>query len=187
MKQKKAFQMQYTEEFRPDFVDPIPEPRELVKRLMLATAIVIDGYLDQEPEAHHPWLENCFLAPEAGIIIAGTGCRRPLLLREVGHVADAVSRDAIIVRSTDQPRPHLATFDVKIAGMSRMLCGYFLWRPQPSGDAYLIPSVGDGPHVRLDRKGMELVNEPPFDDEVERYRGIQWGSELLSVASTGWL
>jgi hypothetical protein len=74
-------------ELVPDFyVDPIPEPHVQVRRLMLATSLLIDGHLDKEPERFHPHLRNCFIAPQAGIVIAGTRCPRPMMAREVANV-----------------------------------------------------------------------------------------------------
>jgi len=165
-------------------LDPIPPQCVQVRRLMLATTYLVDGMVETMPEKWHPALENSLVMPLAGIIVAGTRCSRPLLTREVRDIAKAVERNAIIVRAADTAAH--ATFDVVLHGVERPFCGYRLWMPQPVGCAWLIPTAGEKTYVRLDLLGLEVTSTAPFCDEVERYRGLRFGSEFLSVAVQGW-
>jgi hypothetical protein len=165
-------------------LDPIPLPSIQVKRLMLATAYLVDGMVETMPEKWHPALEHSLVMPIAGVIVAGTRCARPILLREVRDIVKAVERDAIIVRATD--RTAHATFDIVLNGVERPLCAYRLWMAQPNGCAWLVPGAGEATFVRLDPLGLELTSMPPFSTEVERYRGCKFGSDFLSVAVKGW-
>lgn len=172
-------------ELRPAWVDPLPAGRGQTRRMMLATATLIDGYVDTNPGRFHPYLANTYLMADARLLIAGTRCRRPLYLREFADVCRPSGLDGLIVRLQDESGSAVS-FDVKPAGDDRMLCAYRLWMPQPSGAAWLVPSMGEGPFVRLDPLGIELVIEPPFSCEIERYRGLKFGAEFMSVAATGW-
>lgn len=108
------------------------------------------------------------------------------MLPEFADVSRAAGLDGIIVRLLDE-RVSVATFDIKQAGNDRMLCVYRLWMPQPNGAAWLVPTAGqDGPYVRLDGLGLEFVDRPPFDDEIDRYRGCRFGAEFMAVATQGW-
>lgn len=167
------------------FLDRIPEPNDQVRRLMLATAMLIDGFLDESPEHFHPSLHNTFLAPQAGIIIAGTRCPRPLLTREIVNVAKAVERDAIVVRLGDEHGGR-ETFDIHQYGNPAMMMRYCLWMPQPTGAAWLIPTAGEDAFVRFDPHGFDVTDRPPFADCYDRHRGMVWASEFLSVANKGW-
>jgi hypothetical protein len=177
--------MVFQTDLRPAFVDPIPEPRVQIGRLMLATALLIDGVLDTNPARFQPYLANTYLMPDAHLLIGGTLCRRPLVLREFGDVCHAAALDGILVRLRDE-RVSSATFDIKPAGDDRILCVYQLWMPQPSGAAWLVPTGGDAPFVRLDPLGLEFSDQAPFDCEIERHRGCKFGAEFLSVAVQGW-
>lgn len=173
-------------EFVPGLIlDPIPEPFIQVRRLMLATSMLIEGCLDTEPEHFHPHLRNCFLAPQAGIIIAGTRCARPLMTREIVNVGKAVERDALIVRLGDDAGGRV-TFDIHQSGNPKMMLAYRLWMPQPVGPAWLVPTAGEGAFVRFDPDGLDVGNEAPFADCFDRQRGLVWASEFLAVATKGW-
>lgn len=174
-------------EFVPGLVvDPIPEPFIQVRRLMMATSMLIDGYVETKPEHVHPHLRNCFLAPQAGIIIAGTRCARPLLTREIINVGKAVERDAIVVRLGDDRDGDHVTFDVHPYGSDERMLGYRLWMPQPVGPAWLIPTAGEATFVRFDPHGIDISDEQPFADCFDRQRGLVWASQFMSVATKGW-
>jgi len=165
-------------------LDPIPEPPLQIRRLMLAMGTILDGFIDQEPQYWHPALLHSMVVPGADIVLAGTRCRRPLVCREVGNVARAVDRDAIIVRAAEEPKH--ATFDVLLRHIDRPFLGYRLWLRQPLGSAWLVPSGGERTFIRFDGLGLELSSEAPFDDEVDLYRGLKAAGEYLSVAVRGW-
>ena len=148
--------MVYQSDLRPAFVAPIPEPREQAKRLMLATAVLVDGFLDQDPKRFQPYLENCFLMSGADLIIGGTFCGRPVMLREFADVCRASELDGILVRFPDEPEPARVTFDIKQAHNDRMLCVYRLWIEQPGG---MVEVGHDG-------------NGFSFDNETPRHRAL---------------
>jgi hypothetical protein len=151
---------------------------------MLATSLVVDGPLETAPERFDPALANCLYMPQASLLVAGTGCGRPLLLREAAAISAAACLDVLVVR-TDEDLDQ-ATFDVKVTGESRLLCTYRMWMPRPSEAAWLIPPAGGERFVRLTSLGLELRNQAPFADPDERRIGLVRGDEFLSVAVKGW-
>lgn len=165
-------------------LDPIPEPPLQIRRLMLALGTILDGYIEQDPQYWHPALLHSMVVPGADIVLAGTRCRRPLVTREVGNIARAVDRDAIIVRAAEEPKH--ATFDVLLRHINRPFLGYRLWLRQPLGSAWLVPTGAERSFIRLDGLGLELSLDAPFDDEVDLHRGLEAGGEYLSVAVRGW-
>ncbi len=165
-------------------LDPIPEPPVQIRRLMLAIGTILDGFIDQDPQYWHPALLHSMVVPGADIVLAGTRCRRPLVTREVGNIARAVDRDAIIVRAAEEAKH--ATFDVLLRHVERPFMGYRLWIRQPLGSAWLVPTGGERTFLRLDGLGLELSPEAPFEDEIDAYRGLKAGAEYLSIAVQGW-
>ena len=163
---------------------PIPPVPEQLQRLMLATTLMIDGHVEPMPERWHPALENSLVMPLAGLIVVGTRCARPLMIREIQNIANAVGRHAIIVRASDTPKH--ATFDAILHGVNKPFLGYRLWIAPLSGSTWLVPSAGESTHIRLGTFGLEVINQPPFLDEMERHRGVQHAAQLLSVAVQGW-
>jgi hypothetical protein len=177
--------MNYQPVLRPGApLDPIPEPRTVVRRLMLATSLVVDGPLETKPERFDPHLSNCLYMPQASLLIAGTGCERPLLLREAANLSAAAGLNVLIVR-TDSNLDRV-TFDFQGVGEERVLCAYRMWMPRPSEAAWLIPSTGEGRYLRLTPLGLEAIDRPPFSDPGERHLGLIRGQEFLSVAVKGW-
>lgn len=168
------------------FVDPIPEPHIQVRRLMLATSVLIDGRLDTEPEALHPNLRNCFFAPDARVVIAGTRCPRPLMLPELVDISNVVKCDAIVVRLGDPTKTGDVTFDIHVFGAGQADVAYRLWMPQPTGTAWLVPTAGEERFIRLDPAGFDVGDDAPFSDACDRHRGLAWASEFLGVATKGW-
>jgi hypothetical protein len=124
------------------------------------------------------------VVPGADIVLAGTRTRRPLVCREVANIARAVDRDAIIVRTAEEPKH--ATFDVLLRHIDRPFLGYRLWLRQPLSSAWLVPSGGERTYIQLDGLGLELSPQAPFDDEVDLYRGLKAAGEYLSIAVKGW-
>jgi hypothetical protein len=175
----------YQTDFRPAWVEPIPAPRIQIQRMMLATAMCVDGFVDCDPGRLQRYLSGTYLMPDAHLLLAGTLCRRPLVIREFADVCRAADLDGIIVRLLDE-RVSAVTFDVMQARSDRMLCVYRLWLSQPAGAAWLVPTVGEGPYVRVDPLGLEFAAEPPFSCEVDRYRGCRFGAEFMAIATQGW-
>ena len=172
-------------DLRPAFVEPIPEPRVQIQRMMLAASMLIDGSVDTNPGRFQRYLANTFLMPHAAVVIGGTICRRPLVLREFADVCRPSGLDGILVRLPDEPTSAV-TFDVKVAGDDRMLCAYRLWMPQPSGAAWLVPSAGSAPYVRFDPVGIELGDVAPFSSDSDRDAGCKFGAEFIAIATKGW-
>lgn len=163
---------------------PVPEPRTVVRRLMLATSLIVDGPLETKPERFDPRLANCLYMPQASLLIVGTGCGRPLALREAAAVSAAASLDVLVVRTGNDPDQ--VTFDLKVAGENGLLCAYRMWMPRPSETAWLIPTAGEERFVRLTPLGLEVRDQAPFADPDERRIGLVRGDEFLSVAVKGW-
>lgn len=177
--------MVFLSDLRPALVNPIPAGRLQIRRMMLATSLLIDGPVDQNPERLQPYLANTLLMPNAHLLIGGSLCRRPLVLREFANVCRAAQQDGVLVRLRHVDSADVS-FDVKIAGDDRMLCAYILWMPRLAESAWLIPTAGSLPSVRLDPSGLEISDLPPFDCAAEKARGIQHASEYLSIALLGW-
>lgn len=165
-------------------LDPIPPAPEQLRRLMLATTIMVDGHVEPMPERWHPALENSLVMPLAGLILVGTRCVRPLMIREIQNIVNAVGRDALIVRASDTPKH--ATYDVLLQGVNKPFLGYRLWIAPLSGSTWLVPSAGETTHIRLGTFGLEVITQAPFLDEIERHRGLVHANELLCVAAQGW-
>lgn len=170
---------------RPGFpVDPIPAPREKARRLMLAASMAIEGLVDTTPHGIDPRLANCLYMSQADLIIVGTACSRPLLLREAADISAAAGKDVLIVRADEGPA--YASFDVKRAGPEKVLYAYRMWMLRPSEAAWLVPVAGKGGHVRLSPLGLELHGAAPFATDWERRKGLAHAREFLSVAVQGW-
>jgi len=165
-------------------VDPMPAPRERVRFLMQATALVVEGFVDAQPERFDARLANCLLMNHAELLIAGTACRRPLLLREAMNASAASGLDVLIVRGDDNLPT--ASFDLKKADVDDLLCAYRMWMPRPSEAAWLIPTAGESRYVRITPLGLEVHDRAPFADIAERRIGLIRGAEFLSVAVQGW-
>lgn len=177
--------MNYQPYLRPNFpVEPVPEPRAKVKRLMIATSVVIEGLVDHQPGRTDPRLANCLYMNQAGVIIAGTACRRPMMLREAADISAAADQDVLVVRPDESTA--YATFDLKRADFDTMLCGYRMWMTWPSESAWLIPTAGEMEHVRMTPVGLEVHDKAPFANDWERRKGLAHATEFLSVAVQGW-
>ena len=177
--------MNYQPMLRPGIqLDPVPEPRTRVRRLMLAISLVVDGPLETKPERFNPALTNSLYMPQAGLLVVGTGCARPLLLREAAGISTAADLDVLLVRAGEDPDE--VTFDVQRNGERRADCAYRLWMPRPSEDAWLIPTAGEECFVRLTALGLEVTDAAPFEDADDRRIGLLRGDEFLSVAVKGW-
>lgn len=177
--------MNYQPVLRPGIpLEPVPEARTVVRRLMLATSLVVDGPLETKPERFDPRLANCLYMPHASLLITGTGCERPLLLREGSDLSAAADLNVLIVRTGNNL--DRVSFDFQGVGDDRVLCAYRMWMPRPSEAAWLIPSAGEERFLRLTPLGLEVVDQAPFADAGERRLGLIRGQEFLSVAVKGW-
>ncbi|WP_265587212.1 hypothetical protein [Sphingomicrobium arenosum] len=151
---------------------------------MLAIGMLIDGVVDQKPETFHPYLKHSVMLAEANVVVLGTSCQRPLLIREGLAVANAVTCDLVISRASDKPGH--ATFDAKLQGDDRLFLAYRVWISRPTGTAWLIPSAGEGPCIRLEQDGLKIEEDPPYLDWADKYRGLEFGAEILGIAVAGW-
>lgn len=182
---RKTYIMNYQPYLRPGFpIDRIPEPRVKLRRLMQATALAVEGLVDTRLGQVDPRLQHCLYMPQANLIIAGTGCRRPLLLREAADVSAAASCDVLVVRSEDNATQ--ATFDLKRAGVEGMSCTYRMWMARPSEAAWLLPTAGESLYFRITPLGLEVAECAPYEDATDRQIGLVRGAEFLSVAVQGW-
>lgn len=176
--------MNYQPYLRSGFpVDTIPEPREKVRLLMLSTSVVVEGLVDPKPCRTDPRLANCLYMNQASLIIMGTACRRPLMLREAADISAAADLDVLVVRQDEGEG--LASFDFKSVNHD-ILCAHRLWMPSLTGSAWLIPTVGEALAVRVTSMGLEVHARMPFADDGERQQGLARGRAYLSVAAQGW-
>lgn len=177
--------MNYQPNLRIGFpVDPIPQPRQSVRRYMLATSMLVDGPVNVQPDRIDGRLANTLLMTQAELFIVGTGCRRPLMLREAADLSTAASLDAIVVRTDDDGVR--ISFDVKKVSTDRMFTAYRLWMRGPAEAPYLIPTGGEMFFIRPTPFGLEVTTHPPFTTEVEKQVGLVHGAVYLSVATKGW-
>jgi hypothetical protein len=121
---------------------------------------------------------------QADLIIVGTACSPPLLLREAADISAAAGKDVLIVRADEGGA--YASFDVKRAGSRTVLCAYRMWMLRPSEAAWLVPIAGEGRYVRLSPLGMEVHDVAPFPTDWERRKGLAHAREFLSVAVQRW-
>lgn len=176
--------MNYQPQLQPRFdFEPVPEPRQKVRRLMQAFGLVVDGLIDQQPGTYNPHLSGCFYMSQASLLITGTACRRPLVLREAREIALASGLDAIVVRMDEEGD---ATFDIQLQHLEPLLCRYCLWMERPGETAWLVPSAGEPHFLSISPFGLELTAAAPFSSPEERSAGLDRGSEFLSVAVKGW-
>lgn len=165
-------------------VDVVPAPREKVPHLMIATALVVEGLINDRPGRTDARLTNSLYMSQASLIILGTACQRPLMLREAADVSLASELDVLVVRSGDRPRD--TSFDLKRAGGGDVLCAYRMWMGRPSAAAWLIPTAGEGPYVRVTPLGLQTEDAAPFDNDFDRRAGLARGRDFLSIPGQGW-
>lgn len=173
-------------QIRPTTVEPVPATRAQALRTMLSTAMAVDGYLETDPGRFAAHLQNCYLMPQADLLIAGTMCGRPLMTREFANVCEVGRHDGILVRLAGDPSSLVATFDVYQAGARTTHWAYRLWMCVPHGAAWLVPTAGEGVFVRLDPLGLEFCDAAPFVSDLDRARGLRHGSDYLAIATKGW-
>ena len=178
--------MGYQTHIRPTLVEPIPATRAQALRTMLSVSMLVDGVVDTDPGRFERHLGNCFLMPQAGLLLAGTLCRRPLVSREFAQVCAASQYDGILVRIIGDPSSPSVTFEIHQADIGATHWAYRLWMAMPSGPAWLVPSAGEGTFVRFHPLGLDFCDTAPFLCECERVRGLQHGNRYLSIATQGW-
>ena len=167
-------------------VDPIPEPRRIVKPLMQAVAMASGDQPLADARAESLVLANCLCLRRSRLVIAGTGCRRPLLLQEFGSVCDYAGRHGVIVRLGQDLDPANATFDIKIADREKMACAYRLWMDFAGSLAcWLTPTGDEHLNFRLDIDGLTPSIGAPFQNNYERCAGLVHGANFLALGVKG--
>lgn len=165
----------------------VPVPNRTVQNLMLATATAFGEVVETEPGRFDPLLEGCFVLTKTGILLAGTACRRPLVMPEFATLCAATGRDGIMVRACNVLEPGKSTFDVNLAGSSGTLAAYRLWLSDVAyGSAWLVPSTIEPSYIRVGEAGLEIHESPPFQCERHRGSGLARGARLLSLVGEGW-
>lgn len=166
-------------------LDPIPEPRRTARSLASAIALTIGGPVDDTPQRLHSSLRHGLLMEGARVFIVGTGCGRPLMQREACDISAAMSVDVVVARCGEAVSK--MTFDAKLLGEDRLVEGLRLWKDDPALGYWLVPALGAGPCLRLEPTGLGLANDPPFENEIERWRGLKYANEFLSTVVKGFL
>ena len=155
----------------------LPPTNQVVKNRMCALAGAIGGLVDPAPGARYPNLAGCLVMPYAGLLLAGTACRRPLLFPE-GDVLYAVTGlDVILVRH-DADRG--TTYDLRLNGQPGWLYRYQAW--QMEGDLWLVPDAGSTSSIRATAWGLEVCETLPFVNAAERQLGLNHPVSLPSFA-----
>ncbi|WP_191993014.1 hypothetical protein [Sphingomonas parva] len=144
----------------------IPVAGQVVRNRMCALVGAIGGLVDPMPGARDPVLAGCLMMPYAGIIVAGTPCRRPLLFPEGEALHSRTGFELILVRH-DADRG--TTYDIRLQCLSGWLCRYEAW--QMDGDLWLVPDAGATPAIRATPWGLEVGEAPPFASAAERALG----------------
>jgi hypothetical protein len=153
---------------RPIAAEPLlPPTNQVVKNRMCALAGAIGGLVDPAPGARDAKLAGCLLMPYAGLLLAGTSCRRPLLFPEGETLHTITGVDVILVRH-DADRG--TTYDLRLNGQTGWLCRYQAW--QMEGGLWLVPDAGTAPSVRTTAWGLEVGDQPPFADSAEHGLGL---------------
>ncbi|MEW9853900.1 hypothetical protein [Novosphingobium sp. M1R2S20] len=145
----------------------LPPTSRAVALRVHAFAGAIGGLVDTTAAARDPMFAGSVVMPYAGLVVAGTACRRPLIFREGDAVARHSRLDLGLLRF-DAERG--VTFDIRLQQRSEWLCHYVAWRRD--GDLWLVPEVGTGPFIRVTAWGLEIEDEPPFVLADERASGI---------------
>lgn len=153
--------------------ESLPTPMWPVMRGMEALAVAIDGPIDIAPEARDPLFVGCLVLSQADLLIAGTSCRRPLVLAKTERLAQYSGRDLVLLRY-DPDRG--TTFDLYLQIRADWLVRHQAWRPD--GDLWLVPDAGHGPFVRAGMFGRELEDAVPFHDADDRACGLNQGRSL---------
>jgi hypothetical protein len=170
----------------PACVQPVPPTTNQVLRLMVATAMLVDGYLERDGEQLQPYLKNCYLLPEARIVLAGTICPRPLVTREFKAACSVDAHYGLLVRLAGSSENAQPSFDIHCGQDGTSLQGFRLWMSEPMGSPWLIGTAGEHTFVRLDATGLIYTDTAPFAHWVERATGFRHGSRFLSIALKGW-
>lgn len=145
----------------------LPPTNNAVAARMNAFAAAVDGLVDTAAAVRDPMFGGCVVMPYAGLVLAGTACRRPLLFREGEGLARYSRLDLVLLRYDADHRG--VTFDIRLQQRPDWLCHYVAWRLD--GDLWLIPAVGAGSFVRVTAWGLDIEVEPPFASMKERASG----------------
>lgn len=145
----------------------LPPASNAVTTRVHAFANAIGGLVDPTAAARNPMLLGCVVMPYAGLVLAGTACRRPLLFREGDGVARHSRLDFVLLRF-DAERG--VTFDIRLQRQPEWLCHYVACHCD--GDLWLVPEVGTGPFLRATAWSLEIESESPFFSPEERATGI---------------
>lgn len=163
---------------------PLPEPRRQVRWHMQALSMLVDGPVDLQPQLTDSRLANSMLMSQASLLILGTACRRPLLLREAEELTNASDLDVIVVRFDD--RDQELSFDIRLQHIEPLLCCYRLWMERTGGPAWLVPTAGEDLFLKITPLGLMMDPRAPFEDDDRRRFGLKRGSDFLSIATRGW-
>ncbi|MXO65956.1 hypothetical protein [Altericroceibacterium endophyticum] len=140
---------------------------EVIHRLQ-SVASAINAVIGKDGSALDPLFTQAIVLPIAGVVVMGTGRRRPLYFGSAERLADLTGMDVLVLRF-DAARG--ASFDILLRGAARWLSGYLAWRRRDS-ELWLIPSAGTGPCIRASHAGLVVEENAPFLDLQDRYAGI---------------
>ncbi|WP_243442719.1 hypothetical protein [Pacificimonas flava] len=154
---------------RPGTGEPLmPPARRSVAARVHAFATEIDDLVDTRISRADPVLAGCVVMHYAGIILAGTSCRRPLLFPEGEVLARRSGLDLILLRFDAQPRG--VTFDIRLEMDGSWLTNFAVWRGQ--GEMWLVPEGSAEGCIQVTPFGLEVGLPAPFSSFCEREKGM---------------
>jgi hypothetical protein len=156
----------------------LPNPRPATKEKVLALAALVDVPVDITPRRTGILPSGCWWMPQAQLVLYGSACQPPILLDEVAIVCQATGLSGLIVRDYSMPATRTRyIFDALYEG------GWFLrkllWISK-GGTCWLVPEWGGDTYMRLSPCGLDMIDEPPFQDRKERFEGLARGADYLS-------
>lgn len=133
-----------------------PDPRRLEKKLR------IGFYADEEVK----------------LLVAATGCSRPLLCAETETLARALELNLILMRF-DPDRG--VAFDILLSGANLWYHDFAAWR-RGRGAMWLIPENDSAPFFQISKLGLTRFNAAPFSAYSDRVAGMIRAIEFPSFS-----
>lgn len=154
---------------RPTVDAPIlPPTSQAVLHRVRAVAAAIGGLIDPAASIRQPLLEGCLVMPYAGLAIAGTACRRPLLVDEGEAIVRQTGLDLVLVRYDVDSG---VTFDIRLTQTSGWLWNYVASRAE-GGDLWFVPQARGSVMIQPTAWGLEVADDRALSDADERRRGM---------------
>lgn len=143
--------------------------------------LLASGLANSDPRCLEKRLRSGFYADrEANLLVAATGCNRPLLCAETETLARALGLNLILMRF-DPDRG--VAFDILLSGASVWYHDLAAWR-RGRGAMWLIPGVGPAPFFQISKRGLTAFNSAPFQAYADRVAGMIRAIEFPSFSGS---